>query len=294
MRVQAGCVGLGIMGRPMALNLLKAGVPVTVYARRPEAAAPLQAAGAGVASSPAALAACVDVLFINVSDTPDVEQVLFGDQGISQGARPGLVVVDMGTSSPSQTQAFAARLAQQGVQLLDAPVSGGEVGAINGTLTIMVGGEAEAFARALPLFQHMGKTITHVGGSGAGQVAKACNQIVIGGTVLAVAEAMTFAKRQGVDAAKVREALLGGFAQSKVLEVHGQRMLDDNFKPGFKGRLHQKDMNIVMAEALALNLGLPLSAQVLQYLNALVGSGEGELDSSAIYHLVDRFSKPAS
>ncbi|MCB6183591.1 NAD(P)-dependent oxidoreductase [Leeia sp. TBRC 13508] len=289
--LKAGYAGLGIMGRPMALNLTKAGFSLAVYSRRKASAEELITAGAEFAETPAALAALVDVLFINVSDTPDVEDVLFGSEGVVHGAKKGLVVVDMGTTSPSATREFAARLLESGVDLLDAPVSGGEVGAINGTLTIMAGGGQVAFDRAKPMFEAMGKTITHVGAVGAGQVAKACNQIVVGGTIVAVAEALLFAEKQGVDGAKVREALLGGFAQSKILEVHGQRILDDNFKPGFKTKLHQKDMRIVLEEALNKQVALPGAAQVLQYLNALMGMGEGELDSSAIFHVLSKMSK---
>ncbi|WP_018152035.1 NAD(P)-dependent oxidoreductase [Leeia oryzae] len=290
MTLIAGYAGLGIMGRPMAANLKAAGIPLAVFARKAASAQSLVDSGATYHATAASLAANCDVLFINVSDTPDVEAVLFGPGGVVEGARPGLVVVDMGTTSPSATRQFAERLAQQKIDMLDAPVSGGEIGAIQGTLTIMVGGKPAVFEKVKPLFEAMGKTITYVGDHGAGQVAKACNQIVVGGTIVAVAEALLFAEQQGVDGAKVREALLGGFAQSRILDVHGQRMLDDNFKPGFKAKLHQKDMRIVLEEALASNLALPGAAQVLQYLNALVGSGEGELDSAAMFHILKKMS----
>ena len=292
MNLRAGCIGLGIMGKPMTLNLIKAGFPVTVYGRRPESVAPLTDAGAAVADSPAALAAVSDVIFINVPDAPDVEAVLFGEKGVATGARPGLIVVDMGTTSPSITRDFAVRLAERGVSLLDAPVSGGEIGAINGALTIMVGGEGAALSTVMPLFQAMGKTITHIGGSGAGQVAKMCNQIVIGGTVMAVAEALLLAREEGVDGARVREALRGGVAPSRVVEVDRQRLVDDNFKPGFKAKLHQKDMRIVSEEARKLGIAMPTAAQFEQYLNGLVGSGLGELDSSAVWYLIERLSRP--
>ncbi|HEY8555492.1 MAG TPA: NAD-binding protein, partial [Burkholderiales bacterium] len=219
--------------------------------------------------------------------------VILGEKGVAHGARKGAIVVDMSTISPKATRRMAAALAERGVEMLDAPVSGGEVGAINGTLSIMVGGKAPVFEKVLPLFQVMGKNIVHVGDNGAGQVAKACNQIVVALTIEAVAEALTFARRNDVDPAKVRAALMGGFAGSKILEVHGQRMLDNDFKPGFKARLHQKDMRIVLEDAGALGLGLPGAALVSQQLNALIGSGDGELDSSAIVKAVERLSAPS-
>ncbi len=280
-----GFIGLGIMGRPMALNLKQAGHKLFVNARRAESMEPLAAAGAITCASPAEVARQADVIFTMVADTPDVEQVILGENGVLDGVRAGSLVVDMSTVSPAATRAIAERLREHGVDMLDAPVSGGDVGAINGTLSIMVGGSDPAFARALPLFEVMGKNIVHVGGNGAGQVCKSCNQVVIGHTIAGVGEAMLLARASGVDPAKVREALLGGFANSKVLEVHGRRMIDGNYEPGFKARLHQKDMRIVMEAAHALGLALPGAAQVTQYLNALMGRGLGELDSSAIYQV---------
>ncbi|HEX7044107.1 MAG TPA: 2-hydroxy-3-oxopropionate reductase [Burkholderiales bacterium] len=291
--MNVGFVGLGIMGRPMALNLGKAGHALWVHGRRPETMEPLVAAGAKACGSPQEVAANTDVIFVMVSDTPDVEQVILGEKGVVHGARKGAIVVDMSTISPNATRRMAAALAARGIEMLDAPVSGGEVGAINGTLSIMVGGKAPVFEKVLPLFQVMGKNIVHVGDNGAGQVAKACNQIVVALTIEAVAEALTFARRNNVDAAKVRAALMGGFAGSKILEVHGQRMLDNDFKPGFKTKLHQKDLRIVLEDAGALGLGLPGAALVSQHLNALVGSGDGELDSSAIVKAVERLSAPS-
>ena len=285
MTQQVGYIGLGIMGRPAALNLMKAGYQVRVWARRAESMAPLEAAGASAGTSPADVAAHSDVVFINVSDTPDVEEVILGAGGIMNGAREGSVVVDMSTISPIATIALAARLGETGVEMLDAPVSGGEQGAVSGTLSFMVGGKAEVFERVLPLFEVMGKNIIHCGGAGAGQVTKACNQIVITQTIAAVGEAFVFARRNGVDPANVRQALLGGFAGSKVLEAHGQRMLDHDFDPGFKARLHRKDMRIVLDTAAELGIPVPGAAVGAQYINALVGGGEGELDSSAIYKL---------
>lgn len=290
MGMKVGFVGLGIMGNPMALNLLKAGHQLWVHARRPESMKPLATAGAVTCANPGEVAAHADVTFIMVSDTPDVEQVILGDSGIIHGAKAGSVVVDMSTISPTATKVMAEELRARGVEMLDAPVSGGDVGAINGTLSIMVGGKPDAFERVKPLFEAMGKNIVHIGDNGAGQVAKACNQIVVGVTIQAVAEALTFARKNGVDAGKVREALMGGFAGSKILEIHGNRMLKHEFNPGFKTKLHQKDLNIVMQTARELGLALPGAALVMQNLNALMGSGDGEIDSSAIVKVVERMS----
>jgi 2-hydroxy-3-oxopropionate reductase len=236
------------------------------------------------------VAAQTDVVFVMVSDTPDVEQVILGENGVVHGARPGTVVVDMSTISPTATRRIATELAAKKIEMLDAPVSGGEVGAVNAALSIMVGGKKDVFEKVLPLFQAMGKNIVLVGDNGAGQVAKACNQIVVAVTIEAVSEALTFARKNGVDAAKVRAALMGGFAGSKILEVHGQRMLDNDFKPGFKVKLHQKDLRIVMEDAGKLGLALPGAALVAQHLNALMGAGDGELDSSAIVKAIERLS----
>jgi 2-hydroxy-3-oxopropionate reductase len=290
MATNVGFIGPGIMGRPMALNLHKAGYPLVVYGRRPETMKPLVDVGATACASPKEVASRSDVVISIVSDTPDVEEVILGENGVIHGARKGSIVVDMSTISPNATRQMAAALAERGVEMLDAPVSGGDVGAINGTLSIMVGGKKNAFDTVLPLFQAMGKNIVHVGDNGAGQVCKACNQIVVAVTIEAVSEAITFARKNGVDAAKVRAALMGGFAGSKILEVHGQRMLDNVFKPGFKVKLHQKDMRIVMEDAGKLGLGLPGAALVTQHLNALMGAGDGELDSAAIVKAVERLS----
>ncbi|NTV09799.1 MAG: 2-hydroxy-3-oxopropionate reductase [Zoogloea sp.] len=288
--MNVGFIGLGIMGRPMALNLLKAGHTVHVWARRAESMQPLLAAGALGATSPADVAGKADVVISMVSDAPDVEQVALGAGGVVEAARPGLVFVDMSTIAPAAAKSIAARLAERGVAMLDAPVSGGEVGAINATLTIMVGGDEAAFDKVKPALEAMGRTVSLIGTSGAGQVAKACNQILTGIGVAAVAEAFNFAAKSGVDPARVREALLGGFAYSRILENHGQRMLDRNFKPGFKAWMHQKDMNIVMQEAHRLGLMLPGSAATAQLFNAMVGSGQGEEDSIAVLKLLERLS----
>jgi 2-hydroxy-3-oxopropionate reductase len=288
--MQVGFVGLGLMGRPMALNLIRAGHRVHVWSRRRESMQPLLDAGAGDCASAAEVASHAEVVISMVADAPDVEQVALGAQGVADGARPGLMYVDMSTIAPAAAQSIAARLKELGIEMLDAPVSGGEVGAINASLTIMVGGDAAAFEHVKPLFEAIGKTVSLIGASGAGQVAKACNQILTGVGVAAVAEALNFARKSGVDAAKVREALLGGFAYSRVLENHGQRMLDRNFEPGFKAWMHQKDMRIVMEEAHRLGLALPSSAATAQMFNAMVGSGLGEDDSVAMLKLLERMS----
>jgi 2-hydroxy-3-oxopropionate reductase len=283
-------IGMGIMGQPMAINLRKAGHTVFVHGRRPESMQQPVAAGCTAARSAAEAAAQAEVIIVMVSDTPDVEQVIFGDNGVVHGAKPGSVVVDMSTISPTATRRMAEELKARGIDMLDAPVSGGDVGAINATLSIMVGGKPEVFERVKPVFEAMGKNIVLVGDNGAGQVAKACNQIVVAVTIEAVAEALTFARKNGVDPAKVRDALMGGFAGSRILEVHGKRMLDNEYKPGFKTRLHQKDMNIVMQTAKELGLSLPGAALVMQHLNALMGIGGAELDSAAVMKIVERAS----
>ncbi len=292
--MRVGFVGLGIMGRPMALNLLKSGHEVTVWARRPESMAPLLEAGAQGAANPAAVAAQADVVFSMVADAPDVREVMLGAQGVVQGKHPGLIAVDMSTIPPAAARSIAADLAEQGITFLDAPVSGGEVGAIAGTLSIMVGGDPVAFDKVQPLFACMGKSVVYIGESGTGQVAKAANQILTGIGVLAVAEAIAFAKKNGADPSRVREALMGGFAGSKILENHGQRMLDRNFKPGFKSWMHEKDMNIVMQTAHDLGLYLPASAATAQMFKAMVGTGMGEEDSIAILKLLEQLSGQAS
>ena len=291
MSANVGFIGLGIMGRPMALNIIRAGHPLWVYARRRESLAPLTAAGARECTSPQEVAARADITFVMVSDTGDVEEVLLGKTGFIHGARKGTVVVDMSTISPVATRAMAAKLAAAGVEMLDAPVSGGEAGAVSGSLSIMVGGKPEVFSRVKPLFDCLGKNIVHVGANGAGQVAKACNQIVVALTIEAVSEAFTFARRNGVDAAKVREALMGGFAGSKIMEVHGRRMLENDFQPGFKARLHRKDMRIVMETAREFGLSLPGTALVTEHINTLVADGDGELDSAAVIKVVEKINR---
>lgn len=292
--MEVGFIGLGLMGRPMALNLLKAGHKLHVWSRRRESMQPLLEAGAGDCASAAELARRAPITISIVADAPDVEEVTLGEHGVAAGAGPGHIHVDMSTIAPAAAQGIAARLEGRGISMLDAPVSGGEVGAVAGSLTIMAGGEEGVFEAVRPLFEAMGKAATYIGESGAGQVAKACNQILTGVGVAAVAEALNFAARSGVDASRVREALLGGFAYSRILENHGQRMLDRNFQPGFKAWMHQKDMRIVMDEAHRLGLALPSSAATAQMFNAMVGSGLGEDDSVAMLKLLERMSGGAA
>jgi 2-hydroxy-3-oxopropionate reductase len=287
MTLHIGFIGLGIMGKPMAFNLLKAQLPLGVYARRPESMQPLVSAGAKPAQSCVELAADCDVVFTMVSDTPDVQEVLLAaDKGVIHGLRPGSLVVDMSTISPQVTRQMAQMFKERGCELLDAPVSGGDIGARDGTLSIMVGGSKENYERVLPLLRHMGKNIVHIGDSGAGQTAKACNQLLVAQTIAAVAEALIFAKASGVDPGKVRKALMGGFASSRILEVHGQRMLSGNYQPGFKAGLHSKDLAIVMNAAREMGILLPGAAQAAQYLQRLVGMGEADSDSAAIGKLI--------
>jgi 2-hydroxy-3-oxopropionate reductase len=274
----------------MALNLLRAGYSVRVWARRAESMQPLIEAGATACSSPADAASGAGIIITNVSDTVDVEQVILGDSGVIEGAASGSVVVDMSTISPSVTRDIAARLAKGGVEMLDAPVSGGEKGAIDGSLSIMVGGKAAVYQRVLPVFEVLGSNIVLIGDNGAGQVTKACNQTVIAQTISAIGEAFVLATAAGVDPARVREALLGGFAGSRVLDSHGGRMLAHDFKPGFKSKLHQKDMRIVLETAHELGIALPGAALATQLINALVGSGGGEDDSCAILQLQEQLA----
>lgn len=289
--MKIGFVGLGLMGRPMALNILKAGFDLTVWARRAESMAPLADAGARIARHPADLAAQVDVVISMVADAPDVESVMLGEQGVAAGVSGKtlpLIAVDMSTILPAAAVEIGKNLAARGVAFLDAPVSGGEVGAIAGSLSIMVGGALKDFEQVKPVFLAMGKNVVHIGDRGAGQVAKACNQIMTGMGVLAVAEAFTLARSAGVDVARVREALMGGFAYSRILENHGQRMLDRNFKPGFKSWMHQKDMNIVLQSAHQQGLMLPGTAATAQLFNAMQGSGLAEEDSIAILKILEQ------
>jgi 2-hydroxy-3-oxopropionate reductase len=278
-----GFVGLGIMGRPMARNLLAAGFPLTVHSRSAGPVEELVAAGASSAPSPAEVARRSDVTITMLPDTADVALVLDGPDGVRDGVSDGDLVVDMSTIDPAPTRRLAAAFAAEGVAMLDAPVSGGERGAIDATLSIMVGGEAAAVERARPVFETLGRTIVHVGASGAGQVCKACNQLVVGATIEAVAEALLLAERSRVDPARVREALLGGFAASKILEVHGERMLRRSFDPGFRIRLHGKDARIVEEAAAATGTPVPGFAVVARQLRRAVEAGDGDLDHAALF-----------
>ncbi len=288
MKQQIGYIGLGLMGRPAALNLIKAGYPLNVYARRSAMMEPLCAAGATACHSPAEVAAVSDIIFINVSNSCDVEEVVLGRNGIITTARPGSVVVDMSTISPAVTRNIAARLAERQIGMVDAPVSGGPQGATAGTLAIMVGGTTETVAQVWPLLEVMGGNIVHVGDHGAGQVAKACNQIIVAQAITAIGEALLLAKASGVDPSKVRQALSGGFADSAVLQIHGQRMLDYLFEPGFKTKLHHKDMHIVQESAATLGITLPGAAQATHYLDTLMAQGDCELDSSAMLKVLEQ------
>ncbi|MDI6858240.1 MAG: 2-hydroxy-3-oxopropionate reductase [Dehalococcoidia bacterium] len=290
MKETVGFIGLGLMGKPMSLNLLRAGYPLVAHSRSPGPVAEVVKEGAERAATPRELASHADVVITMLPDTPDVETVLMAENGVFAGMRPGCLVIDMSTISPVAARRLAAEAEARGAQMLDAPVSGGDVGAINATLSIMVGGPEEAFQRALPLFLTLGKNIVHVGGAGAGQICKACNQIVAAMTLQAVSEALVLARKAGVDPAKVRQALLGGFAASRVLEVHGQRMLDREFRPGFRSRLHAKDLNIALATGREYNAPLPGTAQALELYKSLLASGHGDDDNSALVLVLERLA----
>jgi 2-hydroxy-3-oxopropionate reductase len=290
-----GFIGLGLMGKPMATNLLKAGYSLMVYNRSPGPMAALAEQGAQLGNSPQQLAECCDVVMTCVSDSPDVEAIVFGDSaaarpGLLAAARPGLLFIDHSTIAPASARKIHQAFQAIGAEALDAPVSGGDIGAQQGTLSIMVGGSEAAFERSRPILQVLGRNIVYMGAAGAGQVTKACNQIVVALTLQAVAEALTLAKASGVDPANVRQALLGGFAQSRVLDVHGQRMLDATFQPGFKLNLHRKDMAIVLQTAQSLNLPLLGAAQITQLMSALIAQGHGDLDNSALITLYEQLS----
>jgi 2-hydroxy-3-oxopropionate reductase len=279
--MKIGFIGLGIMGRPMALNLKSAGHELIVPDR--SSLTDEIRSSATVVATPKAVAAGSEVLILMVPDTPDVEAVLFGENGAADGLRRGALVIDMSSISPIETKDYAKRIKDKGCEYLDAPVSGGEVGAKQGTLTIMVGGPDAAFARAKPLFELMGKNITHVGSEpGAGQICKVANQIIVALNIQAVSEALVFASKAGADPAKVRQALMGGFASSRILEVHAERMLNGTFNPGFKIKLHQKDLNLALSSAKALSLSLPNTAIAQQMLSSCIAHGGAELDHSAL------------
>ena len=272
------------MGKPMAKHLIAAGHRLTVHNRSRGAVDELVTAGADAAASPAEVARASTIVITMLPDTPDVERVLTAPDGVLSALQDGAIVIDMSSISPVTTEKLAALAAEKGGSMIDAPVSGGEIGAINAQLSIMCGGEEAAFNRVKPILAAMGspEKIVYIGRSGAGQICKICNQIAIGGALAGVSEAFALAKKAGVDAARVRQALLGGFAASRVLEVHGERMLVDNYRPGFRARLYQKDMRLANEAAAANGVSMPANAVVAQLLNALIASGGGDLDYAAL------------
>jgi 2-hydroxy-3-oxopropionate reductase len=289
-RERIGFIGLGIMGKPMALNLLRAGFPLVVHSRSRGPVDELVAAGAEAADTPFETASRADVAITMLPDTPDLELVIRGAYGLLGALRPGHLLIDMSTVDPIATRTLADVVQETGAAYVDAPVSGGQQGAQDAALSIMIGGSQEDVARAMPIFEAMGKTITHVGDVGAGQVTKASNQLVVAATLQAVSEALTLAESAGVDPGRVRQALLGGFAASRILDVHGQRMLDDSFAPGFRARLLLKDIRIVSRTARELRMAAPSVEMVEGRLNALVDSGRGDLDHSSLV-LLERESR---
>lgn len=276
-----GFIGLGIMGAPMAGHLQAAGHQLFVHTQG-KVPVHLVEGGATVCTHAQGVAERADIIITMVPDTPDVADVLFGEHGVAAGLTPGKTVVDMSSISPIETKAFARRIEALGCDYLDAPVSGGEVGAKAATLTIMVGGKAEVFERVKPLFEKLGKNITHVGGHGDGQTCKVANQIIVALNIAAVGEALVFAAKAGADPARVRQALMGGFASSRILEVHGERMINRSFQPGFRIRLHQKDLNLALSGARALGVALPQTANAAQLMQACAAQGWDELDHSAL------------
>lgn len=287
MNLKLGYIGLGIMGGAMARNLLKGGFAVTVHNRSRAKVDALVAEGATPASSPREVATAVDVVFLNLPDTPDVVEVVTGPEGILTGARPGLIVVDNSTIAPVTTRHLAAHLAEHGVIFLDAPVSGGDVGAKNGTLTIMVGGDHAAYEKVLPAFQAMGKTITWIGESGAGQITKACNQIMVAAQMVAMGELLVLAQKSGVDPARVVEAISRGAAQCWTLDVKPPRIFQGNLAPGFKASMQSKDLDIVMDTGKTYGVPLPATAISQQLFRAMLTSGNGDLDNSAVFTVLE-------
>jgi len=283
-----GFIGLGVMGKPMAKNLMKAGHSLIVHSRSKGPVDELVAAGAAAAGTPADVAKRANIVITMLPDTPDVEFVISSREGVLATLAAGGVIIDMSSISPAAAQRLAAQAKVNRISMLDAPVSGGEIGAINGTLSIMVGGSEEAFNRVKPILEAMGnpERIVRIGESGAGQVCKVCNQIAIGGALAGVSEAFALAKRAGVDAARVRQALLGGFAASRVLEVHGERMLNDNYVPGFRAKLYQKDLRLAGEASSANGVPMPATSVVTQLIDTLVASGGGDLDYAAMATVV--------
>ncbi len=290
--MKIGFIGLGIMGRPMAANLLRAGHEMFL-ASRSGVPAELREAGGTACATAREVAAQSEIVIVMVPDTPDVEKVLFGPDGVAEGLQKGAVVVDMSSISPIETKAFASRVEALGGHYLDAPVSGGEVGAKAASLTIMVGGPEPVFERVRPVFELMGKNITLVGGNGAGQTTKVANQIIVALNIEAVSEALLFASKAGADPARVRQALLGGFASSRVLEVHAERMIKRTFAPGFRIELHQKDLNLALQGARALGVSLPNTATAQELFNACVAQGGGGWDHSGLCQALETLANHA-
>jgi 2-hydroxy-3-oxopropionate reductase len=282
-----GYIGLGLMGKSIARNILKAGFPLVVHNRSREAVAELVAEGAKEAWSPAEVAGRVEVVFTNLPDTPDVELVALGPQGVIEGAQAGLVFIDNSTIKPAAARYIAETLGQKGVLCLDAPVSGGDIGARQGTLTVMVGGPAQALEKAMPVLQAMGKTITHVGESGAGQIAKAANQIMVAAQMVALGELLIFAKKAGADPQKVVEAIRGGAAQCWTLDVKPPRLFAGNRAPGFKAYMQAKDLGIILETARQYGIPLPSAAVDAQLFNAMLEMGMGGLDNSAVIGVLE-------
>ena len=289
---KVGFIGLGIMGGPMAANLQAGGCKLYLHdLKNPPLS--LVEAGATVCTNATEVAKRADVIIVMVPDTPHVEETLFGATGVAAGLTPGKIVVDMSSISPMATKEFARKINKRQCDYLDAPVSGGEVGARAATLTIMVGGSQEAFDRVRPLFELMGKNITLVGGNGDGQTTKVANQIIVALNIQAVAEALLFASKAGADPARVRQALMGGFAASRILEVHGERMVKRTFAPGFRIELHQKDLNLALQGAKSLGLSLPSTAAVQELMNSCAAHGMAQLDHSALCQAIERMSNHA-
>lgn len=287
MAEKIGFIGLGIMGRPMAKNLLKAGHELVLYTRTKEKAENLAGEGATVADSPKEVAESADVVITMLPDSPDVEAVVAGKDGVLEGIKEGALIIDMSTISPVVARDLAGKAREGGASMLDAPVSGGDVGAKDGTLSIMVGGRKEDFERARPLFEVMGKTFTHVGETGAGQVVKACNQIVVGLTIEAVSEALVLGSKAGVEPSKILDVLSGGLAGNKVMEVKRDKFLNRSFDPGFRVELHHKDLGIALAAGREYGVALPVTAIVDQMLEALKAKGRGDRDHSAILTFIE-------
>jgi 2-hydroxy-3-oxopropionate reductase len=287
MAERVGFIGLGIMGMPMARNLMEAGYELTVHNRSPEKAEELGKEGAAVAATPREVAENSDVVITMLPDSPQVREVVAGEDGVLEGISEGALLIDMSTISPVVTEELAEAVKEKGASMLDAPVSGGDVGAIEGTLSIMVGGEQADFQRAKPLFEAMGKTITHVGPTGAGQVTKAANQVVVALTIEAVSEALVLGSAGGVSAEKILEVLSGGLASNKVMEVKREKFLSHTFEPGFRSELHHKDLGIALAAGREYGVVMPATAVVYQLFEALMTRGRGGWDHSALLTLIE-------